>query len=430
MKRLILGYRCCYTKIEKIKKIRFDFSTKSISKFSNLNVTKNDLLRAIDDLEHFERTTRTLDRSKSCKYFQLQSLIIFLLNLFYAMQFLVLSVTDNQSILLYLGDRFVSTSFRKELNYISHFGTFMPCMVKIFLLHLNQLNQKSLLDVFDEYKESLQEPNKEFVLLSKNDQLFRNFYYSCIKSYKYIPIGTIFVFVLLQLTTMTCNYTSFNILFFQCISLATEIPLYYLIFTSALWLFIMAMLLGNLVTLSISELTTECKKLNSVEEYTWHNAASFYYKHSLLSNWIDFFNAQLAWILLALYVYAAFHNILIFFYLTQFTFDDFGVKFIVAFTNLLLVIVIYVTILYATVIGQKACVLHRSIYQLTADVGKSFNLKIALKKLETLERLAARKMCAYIGNYIHVDNNNTLLFTLECGSLYLLFCTNINRNNQ
>uniref|UniRef100_T1KAR5 Gustatory receptor n=1 Tax=Tetranychus urticae TaxID=32264 RepID=T1KAR5_TETUR len=430
MNRFIRGYRCCYSKTKKIKKIRFDFSIKSISKVSNLNVTKSDLLRAIDDLEHFVRSTRTLDRSKSCKYFQLQSLIILILSLFKAIQFLVLSLTDNEATILYLGDFFVSTSVRKELNYIIHFGIIMPCMVKIFLLHLNRLNRKSILNILDEYKESLQEPNKEFVFLSHNKQLFRNIYYSCIKMYKYTSIGVICVFLAFHSTSITYNYSSLKLLFFQLINLLTEAILYYLIFASALWLFIIAMLLGSLTSLSISELTTECNRLNSVGKYTWTIATTFYFKLNLLSNWIDCFNAQVAWIFLAIYIYAAFHNILIFFYLTQFTFDDLGVKLLLVFSNLLVIIIIYGTVLYASVIGQKAGVLHRSIFQLKADTGKSFNLKVALKKLQALERMAAHKMGAYIGNYIYLDNNNTLILTLECGSLYLLFCTNINRNNQ
>ncbi|XP_025016680.1 uncharacterized protein LOC112538879 [Tetranychus urticae] len=187
--------------------------------------------------------------------------------------------------------------------------------------------------------------------------------------------------------------------------LVTYCPLLF----SALWLLLMMAVVSFFTCNVIDSLKAECDELVSVGNYTCHHAESFFYKQSLLSNWIDCVNAQVAWIFTTIYLYGAFHNILIFFYVTQFTFDNLDVKLFLIFCNSLILIVIYGNNYAWTLIGQKASLLHRSIYRLSIDTGKSFNLKVALKKLQALERLAARKMGIYIGNYIYVDNYYTLL---------------------
>uniref|UniRef100_T1KCN9 Gustatory receptor n=1 Tax=Tetranychus urticae TaxID=32264 RepID=T1KCN9_TETUR len=416
--------------MQNIKNIRHDFSIKSISKFSNLNVTKSDLFRAIDDLQHFERLTRTFDRSKSCQYFQLQSLVILLLNIMLAMKFLLLSITDSETIRLYAGDIFVSSSETKVLNYFCHIGVIIPCMAKIFILYFNQSERKSFLDIFDEYKESLGGYNKEFTLLSTKENLFRKQYYFLIKSYNYGPFVVVSFFLILHTSMVTINYSYLKLYIMQIIHIAILVVLYYYIIASASW-FLFIMVLGALFACnSIDSLTTECNNLNSITNYTWNNAFSFYHKSNLISNWVDYVNMRFAWIFLALYIYLAFHNILIFFYLTQFKFEYVGVQVLLIFSNVLILAALYSCNYLGALVGQKASLLHLAFYHISIDTGNFFNIKVALKKLHFLEQIQARKMGLYIGNYIYIDNNNILLLTLECGSLYLLFCSNINRNNQ
>uniref|UniRef100_T1KAR2 Gustatory receptor n=1 Tax=Tetranychus urticae TaxID=32264 RepID=T1KAR2_TETUR len=410
----------------KTQRFFLNFSIKSIN---NFDVTRNDLLNAIDELKHFEHSALIFDQTKSCKYFQLQSLIILILNSMQALRFLLLSITDNEVIRLYAGDIFVSSSERKVLNYIFHVGIILPCMGKIFLFHLNKFGRKSFLNIFDEYQESLKQYNKEFILLSTNEMSFRKSYYILIKLYRHCPITVCFIFVLSHGSTAVFNYSSSKSFLFQIVHLALLVPIYYFVAASALWFLFIVLLVASFACDSIDSLTTECDKLNSINHYAWTNALSFYYKLNLLSNWIDCFNAQVAWIFMAVYIYATFHNILIFFYLTQFTFDNLGVKILLIFSNILILTIIYSSNYLGTLIGQKASSLHLSIFCISIDTGTFFNLKVALKKLHFLERIKACEIGAYIGNYIYVNNNNTLLLTLECGSLYLLFCSNINRNN-
>uniref|UniRef100_T1KCP0 Gustatory receptor n=1 Tax=Tetranychus urticae TaxID=32264 RepID=T1KCP0_TETUR len=422
MREFIRGY-WCISKMHRIQRFCFNFSIKSIT---NLNVTKNDLLSAIDDLECFERSTRIFDRRKSFKYFQSQSLFILILNIIQAFHFLFLSITDNQTIILYLGDFFVPSSERKVLNYIVHCGIMMPCMVKIYLLHLVKLDRKSFLNIFDEYKSSLQNSNKKFSFPLKNEKLFRKSYYLFIKLYKYIFIGIFIIFSLLHFINIIHNYANMKHFILQVIHMAILLTIYYPILASALWFALITMIMGIFAYHAIDSLQTECDRLISVRSHTRHHAESFFHKHGLLNNWIDCINAQVAWIFITFYVYGAFHNILILFCLTQFEYDNLFVKMILSFANILILIIIYGSNYAGTLIGQKASILHRSIYRLSINTGKTFNLK----KLQTLERLAARKMGAYIGNYIYVGNYTTLLLTLECGSLYYLFCANINRSNM
>uniref|UniRef100_T1KAR4 Gustatory receptor n=1 Tax=Tetranychus urticae TaxID=32264 RepID=T1KAR4_TETUR len=410
----------------KMQRFFSNFSSKLIN---NLDVANNDLLDAIQDLENFERSTKTLDRAKSCRYFQLQSLIILLLNSVIAIQFLVLSITDNETIRLYNGDIFVSSSERKVLNYFLHVGEMIPCMVKFFLLHLNQCERKSFLNMFDEYKNSLVQVEEKFILLSTNERSFRITYYILIKLYKHCPIMVCAGFALAHISIAVFNYSSLKSFLFQMVHIAFLGVSYYFISSSGLW-FLFIMTLATLFGYySIDSLSTECNELNSINHYTRTNALSFYYKINLLSNWMDCVNAQVASIFMALYVYLAFHNILFFFYLTQFTFDNLGVKALLIFSNVLISMLLYVTNYLGSIASQKASQLHLAIYRLSIDTGNLFNLKVSLKKLQVLRRIEARKMGSYVGNYIYVDNNFILLLTLECGSLYLLFCANINRNN-
>uniref|UniRef100_T1KCP1 Gustatory receptor n=1 Tax=Tetranychus urticae TaxID=32264 RepID=T1KCP1_TETUR len=398
------------------------------SSIKNHDVTRNDLLNAIDDLERFERSARIFDRRKGCKHFQLQSLIILVLNSLQASHFLLLSITDNETIRFYAGDIFVSSSERKVLNYIVHVGIIIPCMVKIFLIHHDKFARKSFINIFDEYKESLEEYNKEFILLSTNEKSFRKSYYFLIKLYNYFNLMVYIVFGLAHTSTVVLNYSSLKPFIIQLIHTALLLAIYYLIISSALWFLFIMILVALLACNSIDSLTIECGKLNSINHYNWTNALTFYYKINLLNNWIDCFNAQVATIFMAVYIYAPFHNILIFFYLTQFTFDNLGVKILLISSNILILIVLYASNYLGTLIGQKGSLLHLSIYRVSVDTGGFYNLKVALKKLQVLERFEARKIGAYIGNYIYVNNNNTLILTLECASLYFLFCANINRN--
>uniref|UniRef100_T1KAR3 Gustatory receptor n=1 Tax=Tetranychus urticae TaxID=32264 RepID=T1KAR3_TETUR len=429
MARFILSYYC-YSKMKNIKNIRFGFSIKSISKFSNLNVTKSDLLRAIDDLEHFERSTRTFDRSKSFQYFQLQSLIILLLNIMLAMKFLLLSITDSETIRLYAGDIFVSSSETKVLNYFCHMGAIMPCMGKIFLLYLNQSERKSFLDIFVEYKESLKGPDAESSLLSTRENLFRKQYYFLIKSCNYAPFVVVSFLLIAHTSMVTINYSSLKLYIMQIIHIAILGVVYYNSIASGIWFIFILVLAALFACNSIDSLITECSKLTSFTHYTWANALSFYHKSNLISNWLDCINMQFAWIFIVAYVYLAFHNILIFFYLTQFKFGYFGVRVFLIFINVLTLTVLYSCNYLGALVGQKTSLLHLAFYRISIDTGNLFDIKVALKKLHFLEQIQARKIGFYIGNYIYLDNNNMLLLTLECGSLYLLFCSNINRNNQ
>uniref|UniRef100_T1KAR6 Gustatory receptor n=1 Tax=Tetranychus urticae TaxID=32264 RepID=T1KAR6_TETUR len=424
MKEFILGY-WCNSKMHRIQRFCFNFSIKSII---NLNVTKNDLLSAIDALEGLERSARIFDRRNSGKYFQLQSLLILILNIILAFHFLLLSITDNQTIIFYSGDFFVSSSERKVLNYILHCGIIMPCMVKIFLLYLHQSGRKSFLHILDEYKGSLKESNKKFSYSLKDEKLFRKSYYLAIKLYEYIFIGVYGVLLLLHLTNITIiyNHSTLQQLILQMIHMAILVILYYPILSSALWFVSMLLIMGILAYFAIDSLKVECDELISLGNYTRHHAESFFYKQSLLSNWMDWVNARAAWIFITFYAYGCFHNILILFCLTQFKYDNLGVKMLLSFAYTLILAILYANNYSGTLIGQKASVLHRSIYRLSINTGKLFNIKVALKKLQTLERLASRKMGVYIGNYIYVGNYTTLLLALECGSLYYLFCANIN----
>uniref|UniRef100_T1KAR0 Gustatory receptor n=1 Tax=Tetranychus urticae TaxID=32264 RepID=T1KAR0_TETUR len=409
----------------KIRSFCFNFSFNSLN---NHDVTRNDLLNAIDDLERFERSARIFDRRKNCKYFQLQSLIILVLNSFQALRFLMLNITDNETLRLYAGDIFVSLSERKVLDYIVHVGIIMPCMVKIFLLHHNKFGRKSFINIFDEYKESLKQYKREFSLLSTNESSFRKSYYILIKLYNYFNLMVYIIFGLAHISTAVINYSSLKPFIIQLVHTALIIAIYYFIISSALWFLFILALVALFSCNSIDSLITEYDKLNSINHYAWTNKLSFYYKINLLNNWIDCFNAQSAWLMYFAYMYAAFHNILIFFYLTQFTFDNLGVKTLLITSNILILLILYVSNYLGSLIAQKGSLLYMSIYRASVDTGKSNNLEVALKKLQVLERFKARKIGAYIGNYIYIDNNNALILTLECASLYFLFCANIHRN--
>uniref|UniRef100_A0A158P4S1 Uncharacterized protein n=1 Tax=Tetranychus urticae TaxID=32264 RepID=A0A158P4S1_TETUR len=410
----------CFARLaENLERSRLPSCSRYLATIIDTKSSKCNLLKLIEQSEAYELSKWIFDlRGTKRKRFLIVSGISLLLNFLVLLRLLVLCWTDNETVLMVLGDYFRTNRDRKLVNYYCFIGIFLLNAIKIFLLFLNYSFKKPFTFVFTEYKDYL-ENGRLYHLTLEDDQSFRRFYCTTLLTQKFTIEIVYFGFFACHLSAILFNsynnLLSMGIDFFVfCIQFSViRSPL-----LSTFWFILKSFTVITFVNYNLKSIIKKGEK---------REIETFFYQQIWCYNYMDKMNIQYDAVTVLIYTIVTYIVVLIFYHLTNYA------ETLTYTSEILLTFGI-------SVISMTICVLHfigslanKKTYQICIFTHKlaryrSLDLLASLKKLEILDRTAAMSAAFKINNQILLNNYLTLVYALECGSLYLLFCSNMNRN--
>ncbi|XP_053204642.1 uncharacterized protein LOC128397651 [Panonychus citri] len=380
-----------------------------------------DLIVAFEKLKSIERSKFIINKSTTSKFQRFMCYFILIMNNIFLSRWLILSLTNNKTLQFILGDNYTNLRERAFINVMIYIASYQGMIMSFYVIWLNNFVDKPFISVLKDYVEGVKSSRKVFHLSDDHDYLFRKWYTNGIRIYLIYSYGFMFYDCFLDIMIIVTEQKDFAAMFVQIMLLCMiTFSMHFSSFSNNWFMF------HWLITV----LFTYCRVASFTTEFTkrllcLQDQKIFILELQKFSNWLDSFNRQINPPTLFNFSYTSFFTVVIVYYGSQHNFSNAGVNMMFRGASIICITFFSTFCFLASFIPRKGKRIHIMTYNLCKC--KTKDVPFMLKRLEILDRFSYRNIGLYLNEGTLICNHFSIIFLMECVTLYLLMYANLNR---